>query len=716
MSLKDFRNKYPQYNDLNDKQLTTGLWRKYGDEGESYPEFLQKSKATHVMDIGDETKKRSLMTGQERPDPTFEESRPATQDYINNLTKVDPEGAKLTVDWENERARRNVAEKNKIAWDKWTEANRHVAEATPMEGHEAFRLKQSTQPATYRDQTLEEEFRAEAEDQPHVDPGEGITYSIKGIATAAKIGVQTTQAGIDVVDKALEEQLQKLSGKAGIKKENLDWTLKQLKEIGPSAAGLPEPVKGEIQPMPEGRNLVETAVFTLARSAPSMLGQAMNKGLGASMIFFSETGSKEAELKARGIEDEEVRARAAMFYGVMATPAEFAGNMVQLKLTKGIGTKMLKGLKGKQLARAQKALSLFDKAKNQPFINLIGSMGFGGMTELGEETIQGVASLAADAYAFNPTGTVDEWKAYMHHELTSKEYWKQAWGEGKVALVAGMLLPGATGAVTMPLGAALEVHAQRRGMAPPKIEKAKKLTVPEEKKVIEKETRELGEYYKEEILGEKPDVKPVDGGLTKKGKPFKSEATAKVALQKRGIHGSVVPIEGGFAIKPTAKPIKPADKTKVIEGQLETEVYSNWGNLAKKVHKAEMPEDVGEMDVATGKQLDAPMLRKQMLSEGKDPNKDWLEFSKRRGYTDEQITDFTVMRDMYARAMNLADQIDKREEVEQKLIELENIDPTKKEDLKVNVMTAEEMKSLEETPQEEAEPALIPGKQPVSDY
>jgi len=58
VSLQDFREKYPIYNDVDDKTLVTALHKKYGEEKESLPTFATKIKATQILDVGeDETLK-----------------------------------------------------------------------------------------------------------------------------------------------------------------------------------------------------------------------------------------------------------------------------------------------------------------------------------------------------------------------------------------------------------------------------------------------------------------------------------------------------------------------------------------------------------------------------------------------------------------------------------------------------------------------------------
>jgi hypothetical protein len=102
--------------------------------------------------------------------------------------------------------------------------------------------------------------------------------------------------------------------------------------------------------------------------------------------------------------------------------------------------------------------------------------------------------------------------------------------------------------------------------------------------------------------------------------------------------------------------IQPADETAVKEQRLDS-VFAEYEKFAKPMRESTKHENKIERDMVTGKFLTAPELRKQMQKEGKDPNKDWIEFSKRRGYTEKQIVEFQRGLELYGQARKLGKEL-----------------------------------------------------------
>jgi hypothetical protein len=214
---------------------------------------------------------------------------------------------------------------------------------------------------------------------------------------------------------------------------------KFLKEAGEFVEDLPKPGKpgfkgGVLGTVEKGATGVARFAGPMAMSAIPGIGMAMGTGATFTALY----GDKHSQLKKEGKSDEVANGAAAL-HAVLATPAEMAGNVLQIKALKGI----------------------FGPAKNR-LVNTAKQLLRGATGEGFEEGIQGLTEAYADIVANMPDASNKKRAEAYLDLLEDPKFRSNIYEQMGTGAVGGALLPGIGTMVKAPfdVGSWLSEHQQ----------------------------------------------------------------------------------------------------------------------------------------------------------------------------------------------------------------------------------------------------------------
>ena len=198
--------------------------------------------------------------------------------------------------------------------------------------------------------------------------------------------------------------------------------------------GTPEGFGGYVEEVAKG--ISTTAVPVLMNFVPGLQPAA------TASVFQTLYGFSYGKYLKEGI-DEQTARDAALISASAQTVLEQGGNILQVGAIKSL-------LSPKGAGR---------------FLSFLTELPKTGLIEAGEEYTQTFAEAAADVYAKNPNGSMEDWtKAYKEKLPEIKKEAKQA---SKIGLGGGLLLGGAGGAVTGTMGAMSDRQQRKEQEATP---------------------------------------------------------------------------------------------------------------------------------------------------------------------------------------------------------------------------------------------------------
>jgi hypothetical protein len=636
MSLQEFRDKYPQYDDVDDSNLAQALYNKHGKEGESYPSFLQDIRATHLMDVGDETEKRSIMQGDPRPgpEPTSPSTQIITQENVENVADVDPDFARQMIRGDQMRYERDVDRIEQDSWDTWINANRRIAELTPT--HEEFREAKASEPRARtplkREQIgfegdLEYGMGGIDEGEPtrFAQIGEGTKDVIRNSVTGAVVMLERSQreyqeqvqnAAVytdDILMKSTSPfEVRELAAKMGAIEEERGSKFTQEEKREFFRSHLIDSSRQKVEDAQKARDYIkfkyeadpryfETTGFLedVLRMGPQIGAQVVASlvtgGIGgAAVMGLQIVGSKYEERIQMGDTPEEASNRAVISALVQAPLEQI-----------GIG----------------KTLKFFKKGAARRIKNIVDVMGTEWTTEFMQAHADHIADVVMDKKGDDKVEALNQWLDGLWQVTKKGSY------EGLVAMV----LPGAGVAAKVTAFAALNqiVDNVIEKEATKNIAKREKLRVPKDRKDA---PEDVDEYYKGlvEEEGEKDEPTKADKVDDKSAAIDDDEGVSTSEISEAQLRADSAPVSEADGIdtelpeastdatKKSDVSGTPSDVKRAARASLKP-LIKDWGPLAKRVKKAEKAEELAHRDTVTGAILNAPQLREQMRAEGIDP-------------------------------------------------------------------------------------------------
>jgi len=356
---------------------------------------------------------------------------------------------------------------------------------------------------TVEEEDLPEGFAASDDDLP-----EGFEPAERGFfeqETFTRIGQALDKGVGDVATGIAGGAAQAFRGPEGEKKKP-EW-IERLRSWG----------KQFEDPQGESSGIVEDAVVGMATYAAPMIATAINAPIGTGLTFAALYGQKNEELLDRGI-DEQVANEAALLHAITSTPAEMAGNLLELgalkRVIKHLGTKAKIGDR------------LFD---------IIRAIGTGALGEAGEEGIQAYTEVWADLYAANPNATKEELYKMWDEYTDSEEFKEQRNRAMQTGAVGGALIPGAGVVISGPANAA-DYFEERKQKVYEKLRATKEQIEEYEAHPDKvKEPKDLDEMFEEEEelqTGERPkqDTVTETGTGKKVAEVVESPSTAEAGI------------------------------------------------------------------------------------------------------------------------------------------------------------------------------------------
>lgn len=306
---------------------------------------------------------------------------------------------------------------------------------------------------------IEDVDESEIEQLNTSEPEEEHSGALKRMGQSLGVGLSDAIHGTKVLqDRTLDgkpvelnsggylAQMRKRSAEAAQDDPHTAKRKQAVEDIGSVEEALPDKVD-EMDPSKKGTILgtIEEAGVGLSRYGASMVASALSAPVGTATTFMQMMGEKDKDLIDKGIEDEDVRFNAALIHAALGTPAEMAGNLLQINSLKRVA-----GAFGKSLKMGDK-LKLY-----------IGKLMQGAAGEGLEEGIQAYTEAAADVYAANPDAPVGELIDDFKEVVGSEEFKASRNESMKIGAVGGMLLPGAGVAVKAPFDVIAHVKAKKQ--------------------------------------------------------------------------------------------------------------------------------------------------------------------------------------------------------------------------------------------------------------
>jgi hypothetical protein len=173
---------------------------------------------------------------------------------------------------------------------------------------------------------------------------------------------------------------------------------------------------------------IEEAAVGFAEFAPAMVTTAINAPAGVAVTYAQLFGEK-YKSTLEETKDQETAYVTATLHAALGTPAEMAGNILQIKaltqIAKNLGMKKLK-------AGAVKTL-----------VENIGNTIRSGAAEAGEEGIQAYTEAFAEVYGKAPEGATPEQIQATYTQVISSDQFKEGLRKSvELGGIGGMLLPG----------------------------------------------------------------------------------------------------------------------------------------------------------------------------------------------------------------------------------------------------------------------------------